>query len=482
MASRDAGGDDPLTEEEFESSLRTFTALWDAKADLERQLGDERRRTEKLRNQISEQVVAQEGLKEDLRAAQRTNEKQGKRAERDRETIHTLEQRLAEAQAKAGDRERSCQRCAELEAKARGLEHENGQLKRAASELEALRAYGKQLQGLDSASQVPSLAAHGGTSLPAGRSPAPLASRADRLGSPAVAASAAVDGAEHDAGSSAGSSAGSLSRGGAANAGSRLKLSKKHRSDQFESLGSVQQDDELHDAPLPSIQPRKKRCVSPTFDETEQQLSQASQPSQPSQPAVDTPALFGEGSDDDDDDDDNAPTSRWEDGDEATERREGSQSMAGRSLPPEESQLLETAAQEDSMADLLNEIVTEPPRRSDPKEKENTLPPPSSASSFNVSTPRSSAVDHGCAEPAAAASAAAAAAAGDGAASPVPATLPTTQTQNSPDLFPDEDGGGQDSRSSSASEAKGGAAGATGSSKFKTKLRARTPFTQSQRS
>ena len=89
-------GGEAVTEREFEDALRTFQTLWEAKGDLERQLGDERRRTEKLRNQISEQLVAQEKLRDDLRAAQRTGEEQERQAERDRETVLALEQQLAE--------------------------------------------------------------------------------------------------------------------------------------------------------------------------------------------------------------------------------------------------------------------------------------------------------------------------------------------------------------------------------------------------
>lgn len=160
-------GGEQLTEREFEEALRTFQKVWEAKADLERQLGDERRRTEKLRDQISDQVVAQEALRNELRAAQRTCEKQEKRAQRDRETILSLEQKLTEAQGRK-QRQQNCSRCVELDAQVRVLERDNGQLKRAASELESLRAYGKELQDLDSASQVPSLAPPCG----AARSPA----------------------------------------------------------------------------------------------------------------------------------------------------------------------------------------------------------------------------------------------------------------------------------------------------------------------
>eukprot|EP01043_Picozoa_sp_COSAG02_P080546 COSAG02_NODE_19202_length_894_cov_96.835220_1_plen_210_part_01 len=174
---RMSGACEVLAEREFEDALRTFQALWETKGDLERQLGDERRRTEKLRNQISEQLVAQEKLRDELHGAQRTGEKQERRAERDRETILALEQQLAEAQRKQ-QRESSCQRCVELEAQVLALERDNGRLKRAAAELESLRAYGKELQDLESASQVPSLAPGAPE-----RSPAATLDRDDRYDS-----------------------------------------------------------------------------------------------------------------------------------------------------------------------------------------------------------------------------------------------------------------------------------------------------------
>lgn len=241
--------------------------------------------------------------------------------------------------------------------------------------------------------------------------------------------------------------------------------------------------------------PRKKRCVSPTFDETEQQLSQSSQssqlsqPSQSLQPAVDTPALFGDVGDNDDDDE---PTSRWSsrehgDGLDTTARTsahaERDRPAANGLLAADDSQMQETAAQEDSVADLLDEVA-----RSGSKErgKENTLPARASSSSFNVSMPRSLAVNHGCDEAtdanasSAAGSGADATAAttktGEGASSPVP-TLSTSQTQqltqHSPDLFPEEEDAATKEHSNTGTKA---------ASSFKVKLRARTPFTQSQRS
>lgn len=211
-------GGEAFTEREFEDALRTFQALWEAKGDLERQLGDERRRTEKLRNQISEQVVAQDRLRESLRAAQRAGEKQERRAERDRETILTLEQQLADAQRRQQQqRESSCQRCIELEAQVLALERDNGKLKRAAAELESLRAYGKELQDLQSASQLPSLAPGAPE-----RSPAATLDRDDRYDTGFAPVLGAEDSErdDHAVGSS-------LSAAPAAGARSRLKLSKK---------------------------------------------------------------------------------------------------------------------------------------------------------------------------------------------------------------------------------------------------------------
>ena len=244
--------------------------------------------------------------------------------------------------------------------------------------------------------------------------------------------------------------------------------------------------------------PRKKRCVSPTFDETEQQLSQSSQPSQPSQPIVDTPALPGEEGEQEEDEDD-VPTSRWSsrDAEEVVDRTghtspqpEHVQATDNDTLAAEDSLLPETAAQEDSMAFLLDEVAKPARSGSVERGKENTLPTRRSASAFNVSTPQSSAVNHGCDEPAAAAAAGASAAVPSGmrgpatkplggTASPVPsASASQTQlTQQSPDLFPDED---CDATSAGPEGSKG--TKAAGSSKFKVKLRARTPFSQSQRS
>ena len=495
-----------VTEEEFQDSLRNLQGLWDAKADLERRLGDEKRRVEKLRDHVSEQVAARDKLKEQLEANNCAQEQLAKRAERDRGTIEGLERRLEEAQRRAG--ERSCGGCAELEAQAAALARENAQLKAAASELDAVRAYGMELQGVDSASQMPSLAAR-------------RASGERGLGrstTPGLAAG----------GRAAGAAAGSP---GDSDGSSRLKLSKKHRSDQFSSLGTSSQHqqtaaaedeedqiptsrfstlgaDDRDDRPAAAV-PRftrvrsrdpteaqaaaaaapasvdtsqwKKRCVSPTFDETEQQSQSQSQSSQPSQTLggglgnddTRTPALYGE-----EDDMDDAQTSHWDDGDSHVPpqqlsplQRQGSPV----SLPSE------TQGEEDSMAGLLDDCMQpsgpqqqqqpaaqSSSRRRSPTEKENALP---SANRFNVSTPETGPVDHGRDERRAATSPAAVA---DSAASSV-VTLSTTQTQHSEDLFPDSD-----NEDPCANRPDGEAGGARGG--FKVKPRKRTPFTQSQRS
>eukprot|EP01043_Picozoa_sp_COSAG02_P045925 COSAG02_NODE_4248_length_5586_cov_74.948424_4_plen_200_part_00 len=198
------------------------------------------------------------------------------------------------------------------------------------------------------------------------------------------------------------------------------------------------------------------------------------------------------------------PTSRWSsrgtaDAVDTTGGTGTHPTAPGHEIPAaDESQLLPTVAQQDSMADLLDEVAK--PARSGSREsgKENTLPTHRPSTVFNVSTPRSSAVNHGCDEPRAAATAAIGAGAvasafavaggtrdavtktGDGTASPVPnvSTSQTQLTQHSPDLFPEE--GCADDASSSQQDSTGSKS--AGSAFFKVKLRARTPFTQSQRS
>ena len=130
------------------------------------------------------------------------------------------------------------------------------------------------------------------------------------------------------------------------------------------------------------------------------------------------------------------------------------QSTARGILAADDSQLVETAAQQDSMAVLLDEVAKPTRSESRVSGKENTLPIHRPSAVFNVSTPRSSAVNHGCDEQRAAAAtgpragAVASVAAvpcetrnsltktGDGTASPIPnvSTSQTQLTQHSPPM------------------------------------------------
>ena len=125
MGGRDDGDGGELTRDEFEASVRCLQDVWDAKTDLQRQLGDERRKNEKLRDQISKATAKRSEQDDELRDTRRELEKAKQDAETQRQRAERLDGQLEEARREASEEARNSRSCRELEEQLAQLRREN---------------------------------------------------------------------------------------------------------------------------------------------------------------------------------------------------------------------------------------------------------------------------------------------------------------------------------------------------------------------